>query len=261
MDSGNSGSMSSSGDEEYDSHADPWFLNHQTTHFGSMSQSQPQPSLVASMFDVSPNLECEGPRSQPNCTRQAGSLPAATRNGKQSLSGPNNKNSKKRSRASRRAPTTVLTTDTTNFRSMVQEFTGIPAPPFSPSSSSSSSFYSRRLPLVSTHSRTLIHNNMNIPSATTNNNHLPPHPSLPYHHPHNIMQNHPTLPFPSSSSLHTIVPTAPFGAKLSFDDDDDVQVNGRDPFMCLGGNYENTLENPSPGGEATVHSWISSSHQ
>ncbi|KAF5186428.1 Vq motif-containing protein [Thalictrum thalictroides] len=41
--------------------------------------------------------------------------------------------SKKRSRASRRAPTTVLTTDTSNFRAMVQEFTGIPAPPFSAS--------------------------------------------------------------------------------------------------------------------------------
>lgn len=37
---------------------------------------------------------------------------------------------KKRSRASRRAPTTVLTTDTTNFRAMVQEFTGIPPAPF-----------------------------------------------------------------------------------------------------------------------------------
>jgi len=36
---------------------------------------------------------------------------------------------KKRSRASRRAPTTVLRTDATNFRSMVQEFTGIPSAP------------------------------------------------------------------------------------------------------------------------------------
>ncbi|KAG4109186.1 hypothetical protein ERO13_1Z049554v2 [Gossypium hirsutum] len=41
--------------------------------------------------------------------------------------------SKQRSRASRRAPTTVLTTNTTNFRAMVQEFTGIPAPPFTSS--------------------------------------------------------------------------------------------------------------------------------
>lgn len=39
--------------------------------------------------------------------------------------------SKKRPRASRRAPTTVLTTDTSNFRQMVQEFTGIPSPPLS----------------------------------------------------------------------------------------------------------------------------------
>ncbi|KAL0431960.1 UNVERIFIED_CONTAM: hypothetical protein Sradi_0822000 [Sesamum radiatum] len=36
------------------------------------------------------------------------------------------RNPKKRSRASRRAPTTVLTTDTTNFRAMVQEFTVFP---------------------------------------------------------------------------------------------------------------------------------------
>ncbi|KDP41366.1 hypothetical protein JCGZ_15773 [Jatropha curcas] len=51
------------------------------------------------------------------------------------------RNPKKRTRASRRAPTTVLTTDTSNFRAMVQEFTGIPAPPFSGSP------YSRRLDL------------------------------------------------------------------------------------------------------------------
>nr|GME03804.1 rho GTPase-activating protein gacK-like [Ipomoea batatas] len=43
------------------------------------------------------------------------------------------RNPKKRSRASRRAPTTVLTTDTSNFRAMVQEFTGIPSPPFTSS--------------------------------------------------------------------------------------------------------------------------------
>ncbi|XP_060672944.1 uncharacterized protein LOC107420863 [Ziziphus jujuba] len=54
------------------------------------------------------------------------------------------RNSKKRTRASRRAPTTVLTTDTSNFRAMVQEFTGIPAPPFSGSS------YSRRFDLFGT---------------------------------------------------------------------------------------------------------------
>ncbi|KAL4557616.1 hypothetical protein LXL04_035801 [Taraxacum kok-saghyz] len=51
------------------------------------------------------------------------------------------KNPKKRTRASRRAPTTVLTTDTTNFRQMVQEFTGIPTAPFT------SAPFSRRLDL------------------------------------------------------------------------------------------------------------------
>ncbi|KAI8550414.1 hypothetical protein RHMOL_Rhmol06G0104400 [Rhododendron molle] len=51
------------------------------------------------------------------------------------------KSSRKRTRASRRAPTTVLTTDASNFRQMVQEFTGIPAPPFSASP------YARRLDL------------------------------------------------------------------------------------------------------------------
>nr|GMD94052.1 GATA zinc finger domain-containing protein 7-like [Ipomoea batatas] len=54
------------------------------------------------------------------------------------------KNPKKRTRASRRAPTTVLTTDTANFRQMVQEFTGIPTAPFSVGAP-----YSRRLDLFS----------------------------------------------------------------------------------------------------------------
>ncbi|MFS7953135.1 putative VQ motif-containing protein [Helianthus anomalus] len=45
--------------------------------------------------------------------------------------GVSTKNPKKRTRASKRPPTTVLTTDTSNFRQMVQEFTGIPTAPFS----------------------------------------------------------------------------------------------------------------------------------
>ncbi|XP_041008722.1 uncharacterized protein LOC121252932 [Juglans microcarpa x Juglans regia] len=60
------------------------------------------------------------------------------------------RNPKKRSRASRRAPTTVLTTDTTNFRAMVQEYTGIPAPP-----STSSPFPRSRLDLFGTASTSL----------------------------------------------------------------------------------------------------------
>ncbi|XP_042520889.1 VQ motif-containing protein 22-like [Macadamia integrifolia] len=40
------------------------------------------------------------------------------------------KPSRRRSRASRKAPTTLLNTDTTNFRAMVQQFTGVPSAPF-----------------------------------------------------------------------------------------------------------------------------------
>ncbi|XP_042495848.1 VQ motif-containing protein 22-like [Macadamia integrifolia] len=40
------------------------------------------------------------------------------------------KPNRRRSRASRRAPTTLLNTDTTNFRAMVQQFTGVPSAPF-----------------------------------------------------------------------------------------------------------------------------------
>ncbi|KAK1612617.1 hypothetical protein QYE76_036290 [Lolium multiflorum] len=39
---------------------------------------------------------------------------------------------RKRARASRRAPVTMLNTDAANFRAMVQQFTGIPTPPAGP---------------------------------------------------------------------------------------------------------------------------------
>ncbi|XP_027332956.1 uncharacterized protein LOC113847855 [Abrus precatorius] len=39
---------------------------------------------------------------------------------------------RRRSRASRRTPTTLLNTDTTNFRAMVQQFTGGPTAPSTP---------------------------------------------------------------------------------------------------------------------------------
>ncbi|KAJ7959028.1 VQ motif-containing protein [Quillaja saponaria] len=131
------------------------------------------------------------------------------------------RNPKKRTRASRRAPTTVLTTDTSNFRAMVQEFTGIPAPPFSAGGSS----YSRRLdlsmggffplrssqpnPLFSA-SNTLLQNNMvDAIASTTNiaansgsvvNYQLPPnynhHLGLP-NYPHGLTTFQPPLPVPS----------------------------------------------------------------
>ncbi|XP_068643954.1 chitinase-like protein PB1E7.04c [Aristolochia californica] len=126
----------------------------------------PQPSTVNSLLNLD-MVWARGLRSDPNCTDIGGligsssaSAPtAATRDVPSTARGTYHgggispsiqlpvsdrpppsadqpqvaRNSKKRSRASRRAPTTVLTTDTSNFRAMVQEFTGIPAPPFSAS--------------------------------------------------------------------------------------------------------------------------------
>ncbi|KAK7373041.1 hypothetical protein VNO80_06436 [Phaseolus coccineus] len=207
MDSGNSGSISSSGDEEYDSRPHhtlppPTFLNNHPSQFGSISHPllssshyqhhHPHPSLfdLSSPYlhalsqpnssnpnsflhlDTATTSSSQPPRSEPDCTHPSGvnvtSSPQTPTNINHCLLGPQvgiatdnarsqeaillepgrtvnsvGRNSKKRTRASRRAPTTVLTTDTSNFRAMVQEFTGIPAPPFSASSS-----YSRRLDLL-----------------------------------------------------------------------------------------------------------------
>lgn len=139
----------------------------------SQSRSQPNSNHPSSLL----NLDLVGSsslRSEPNCTDTGnlqgssstshsmlaaqglnrGSFPGSPsmqsrllhdHNGTRSLAPSDQinvvKNPKKRTRASRRAPTTVLTTDTSNFRAMVQEFTGIPAQPFSGSS------YTRRLDL------------------------------------------------------------------------------------------------------------------
>ncbi|XP_042380514.1 formin-like protein 14 [Zingiber officinale] len=55
------------------------------------------------------------------------SMPAATA---AAPSQPPPRGPRKRARASRRTPTTVINTETSNFRAMVQQFTGFPTPPF-----------------------------------------------------------------------------------------------------------------------------------
>ncbi|RRT33994.1 hypothetical protein B296_00055937 [Ensete ventricosum] len=67
---------------------------------------------------------------------------------------------RRRSRASRRTPTTMLNTDTANFRTMVQQFTGIPSGPYSsayrPGGGSISNFgYNFNEPIHQTTSMTL----------------------------------------------------------------------------------------------------------
>lgn len=169
MDSGSSGSVQSSSgaEDEYDSRAEG-FLNYPSLHVGPIPKPNPSPppSLHSSSFDPfstfldpppsrSPpnsllNLHPSwptNPRSDPNPIQYPASMtttpdiqlqtPTHVVHSNNNNNTATVRNPRKRTRASRRAPTTVLTTDATNFRAMVQEFTGIPAPPFQPPSSSS----------------------------------------------------------------------------------------------------------------------------
>ncbi|KAJ6990903.1 hybrid signal transduction histidine kinase M-like [Populus alba x Populus x berolinensis] len=114
---------------------------------GFISSSSPTQQLFTNQTQTRTTFQSLPPHGHESTTR-----------GPVSVSGANDqvsntagvRNPKKRSRASRRAPTTVLTTDTTNFRAMVQEFTGIPAPPFT-----SSPFPRSRLDLFGTAASTL----------------------------------------------------------------------------------------------------------
>lgn len=183
MDSANSGSMQSSsgGDEEYDSSSNPhdnnFIVNPQTNTLNHLSNTNPSTFLysndhsynnnIINPFSHSPsssNLYHNNTNNiqdfwstnpQNDKTIQTSYTPSNQSINldlplSNSLPQPDHqqssvapKNPKKRTRASRRAPTTVLTTDTSNFRQMVQEFTGIPAAPFS----NATSAFSRRLDL------------------------------------------------------------------------------------------------------------------
>uniref|UniRef100_A0A6V7QWJ1 VQ domain-containing protein n=1 Tax=Ananas comosus var. bracteatus TaxID=296719 RepID=A0A6V7QWJ1_ANACO len=91
----------------------------------SLPQNPSPPST--NPFPIPPHLP------NPSCTTSAASSGQHPVQPDRSAAPGPARASKKRPRASRRPPTTVLTTDTSNFRAMVQEFTGFPAPPFSSS--------------------------------------------------------------------------------------------------------------------------------
>ncbi|PIN26762.1 hypothetical protein CDL12_00481 [Handroanthus impetiginosus] len=186
MDSGNSGSLQSSsgGDEEYDSRAavdsvsafmsggpisnppppqqffDPlsnYMQLHQNPNSSLLnpSLSWPRPTLRSDPNPVSNDIINPMLSTSASFSFQAPGAVGVDNTSPNVAPPPQNQNQtaarnpRKRSRASRRAPTTVLTTDTTNFRAMVQEFTGIPAPPFN-----NSSFQRARLDLFGTRSAT-----------------------------------------------------------------------------------------------------------
>ncbi|XP_058085777.1 uncharacterized protein LOC131233175 [Magnolia sinica] len=169
----------SSSHHHHHNHHHPSLFDPLSNYLDTFPRSPPPPPNVNSL----PNLDMawtRGPRSEPNCTNISG-LVGSSSSSTPHITGPHgsnripynpinplmplpsggsdtngcasatidqpnpSRNPKKRSRASRRAPTTVLTTDTSNFRAMVQEFTGIPAPPFS-----ASTFPRTRLDLFNT---------------------------------------------------------------------------------------------------------------
>ncbi|KAL8215567.1 hypothetical protein R6Q57_022404 [Mikania cordata] len=161
MDSGNSGSLQSSSGGDAVAGAGSGSgsvagdINPSSTQFNPIPILQPRsdffdPSSFSQPLNINPN---PNPNSIYNLdsiwSRNSNSNPTYDLDSQQDpyvnpnpVDGASPKNPKKRTRASRRAPTTVLTTDTSNFRQMVQEFTGIPTAPFSGSSSSSP--FSRR---------------------------------------------------------------------------------------------------------------------
>ncbi|KAI3718001.1 hypothetical protein L1987_69978 [Smallanthus sonchifolius] len=224
MDSGNSGSLQSSSDGDGGGE-----VNH-STHFNHTPILQPSsnffdPSSLSQSLNPNPNLMynldslwSRNSNSNPIYDLDPYLNPNPVDDGNINPdSGPEKfgvatKNPKKRTRASRRAPTTVLTTDTTNFRQMVQEFTGIPPAPFSGSSSSSA--FSRRIDLYAG-GNTPVHplrpsaqkiqlqqpSYLNSGTATTSNFHLPPSETHGFtKHPLNLsnLQNQ-MLPFQSLS--------------------------------------------------------------
>ncbi|KAI3686004.1 hypothetical protein L1987_79673 [Smallanthus sonchifolius] len=156
MDSGNSGSLQSSsggdgggggGDVNPSAHFNRIpIVQPRSNFFDPSSFSQPLNPNPTPMYNLD-SLWSGNQNSNPiyDLESQQPQDPYLNPNRVDEKLGVTMKNPKKRTRASRRAPTTVLTTDTTNFRQMVQEFTGIPAAPFSASPSSSP--FARRLDL------------------------------------------------------------------------------------------------------------------
>ncbi|KAF8091206.1 hypothetical protein N665_0451s0019 [Sinapis alba] len=102
------------------------------THDGSRPPPPPPPISSEPAFFTNPFQQNLRVASNTNTSSPICSVPTDKKNGMATT-----RNLKKRSRVSRRAPTTVLTTDTSNFRAMVQEFTGNPSTPFIGLSSSS----------------------------------------------------------------------------------------------------------------------------
>ncbi|KAK8507746.1 hypothetical protein V6N13_140492 [Hibiscus sabdariffa] len=96
-------------------------------HFYQQNLSNQDPVFGDQRYDTTVDTATANPSA-------VGSVPASSSGGHFSSTpeGRVGKPARKRSRASRRTPTTLFNTDTTNFRAMVQQFTG--GPTFAPGS-------------------------------------------------------------------------------------------------------------------------------
>lgn len=190
MDSGHSGSIQSSSgaDEEFDSvkyfsnqppPTPSMFFNPPSNNYHLDAFSHSAKNLNEVVYSTGGLLSDLSAQGQPSFPSSSTMLQSVHENdgGRTSCSPAKDephvaRNPKKRTRASRRAPTTVLTTDASNFRSMVQEFTGIPASPFPTTVASP---YARRLDLFKTGSSTRPFYNPLLPSTQK----FHPNPFLP----------------------------------------------------------------------------------
>ncbi|XP_010444495.1 PREDICTED: GATA zinc finger domain-containing protein 11-like isoform X2 [Camelina sativa] len=153
------------------------------------SRPVPPPILTEPVFFTNPLQQNLRTVPNTNTTSPICSVPTDKKNGLATT-----RNPKKRSRVSRRAPTTVLTTDTSNFRAMVQEFTGNPSTPFT-GLSSSSPYPRSRFDLFgsssssSSSSRPLKPFPHKLISPSTVNHHYLPPSEYHLHHHHHQHQN------------------------------------------------------------------------
>ncbi|GMH05945.1 hypothetical protein Nepgr_007785 [Nepenthes gracilis] len=153
------------------------------------------PVMASTSMNQLPDQQSQ--MAQQNATPGPSSSSSGHRNQRAATIGSVARNPRKRSRASRRAPTTVLTTDTTNFRAMVQEFTGIPSAPFAPSS------FRSGLDLFGTGS------SVNGSTLHVRGNPLQPPPYLSRPFPQKIQMQPPlsTLPFLTTSFSTSATPS------------------------------------------------------
>ncbi|XP_077210719.1 uncharacterized protein LOC143846185 [Tasmannia lanceolata] len=113
-------------------------------YHGIQSQGSPAPTPPHSIFSRIPTAAESIIVTNTTTSTTTASNSTTTNNGNSigthlSLEGRVGKSIRKRTRASRRAPTTLLSTDATNFRAMVQQFTGFPTAPLSSGSQTSGS--------------------------------------------------------------------------------------------------------------------------